>query len=215
MIRKLALLAASTIALGGAAAALAAPPADAWEIGPVIKGRNYSVGMPLRAEAGPQGATFAIPGPTAAQGHVHYVTLPVRSLEGARRITLRYRIDAPRGTRFLQQENPDAGPATLSLYFQRRGDSWSARHPDYRWYSPAGREMRLSPGVHEVSIPLDAGADWVSMMGPNSRANPRGFAEALAGAHRVGFTFGGNSGRGHGVYATRPARFTVLDFRID
>lgn len=209
MKKLLAFAAGSLVAM--ASVAVAAPPADAWEIGPFIKGRNYSVGMPVRPADGRDGATFAIPGPTAAQGHVHYVTLPVRSLEGARRITLRYRIDAPRGTQFVQQEAPQAAPGTLSLYFQRRGDSWSARHPDYRWYSP--RDVPLTPGVHEVSVGLDE--DWIAMMGPTAHQNRAGFARALAGAHRVGFTFGGSNGRGHGVYATRPARFTVLDFRID
>ncbi|GMM92671.1 hypothetical protein [Qipengyuania sp. MTN3-11] len=204
-------LAGSAISPGAAEA----PPASAWEIGPFIDGRNYSVGMPVRPADTREGASFVIPGPTAADGHVHYVTTPVRSLAGAKRITLRYRIDAPRGTRFVQQENPGAGPATLSLYFQRRGDSWRARHPDYRWYSPVARQVPLSPGVHEVSIPLAEDERWIAMMGSDSATNPRGFAAAIEDAHRVGFTFGGSSGRGHGVYATNPARFTVLDFRIE
>ena len=208
--------AAALLAAVTAAPSLAqAPPAQAWEIGPIIDGRNYSVNMPLRPEESRDGASFLIPGPTKADGHVHYVTLPVRSLAGARSITLRYRIDAPRGTRFVQQENPGAGPATLSLYFQRRGDSWRTRHEDYRWYAPPGRDVPLSPGVHEVTIPLDARANWIAMMGGTSGSNPEGFGAAVENAHRVGFTFGGTSGRGHGVYATQPARFTVLDFRID
>lgn len=203
----------------GAAAALSvpataeAPPADAWQIGPIIDGRNYSVGMPLRPYEGRDGVSFRIPGPTREDGHVHYVTLPVRSLEGARRITLRYRIDAPRGTRFIQQEDPAAGPATLSLYFQRAGDSWRMRHPDYRWYSPTDREMPLSVGVHEVSIGLDE--NWVAMTGPPAHQNREGFLRAVRDAHRVGFTFGGPGGRGHGVYASAPATFTVLDFEIE
>lgn len=216
MMRRLKPIFATTLAiLAVSPAAADAPPASVWEIGPFIDGRNYSVGMPVRPAETSEGASFVIPGPSARDGHVHYVTMPVRSLAGARRITLRYRIDAPQGTRFLQQEDPGAGPATLSLYFQRRGDSWRARHPDYRWYSPMGRDVPLSPGVHEVSIPLDPDQKWVAMMGGNSSGNPRGFAAALSEAHRVGFTFGGNSGRGHGVYATRPARFTVLDFEIE
>ena len=209
---KTALAAGAAVALSVPAGA-EAPPAGAWQIGPIIDGRNYSVNMPLRPYEGRDGASFTIPGPTKRDGHVHYVTLPVRSLEGARRITLRYRIDAPRGTRFIQQENPSAGPATLSLYFQRAGDSWRIRHPDYRWYSPNAREMPLSPGVHEVSIGLDE--DWIAMTGPSAHQNREGFRRAVNDAHRVGFTFGGNSGRGHGVYATAPATFTVLDFEIE
>ena len=209
------IFAAAVSILAASPAAADAPPASAWEIGPFIDGRTYSVGMPIRPTETRDGASFVIPGPSARDGHVHYVTMPVRNLAGARRITLRYRIDAPQGTRFLQQEDPGAGPATLSLYFQRRGDSWRARHPDYRWYAPAGRDVPLSPGVHEVSIPLDSAAKWVAMMGGDSSSNPRGFAAALSDAHRVGFTFGGDGGRGHGVYATRSARFTVLDFEIE
>ena len=198
MKKRLALALCASAAL--AVPAIATPPADAWQIGPIIDGRNYSVGMPLTPAEGRDGATFPIPGPTRADGHVHYVTLPVRDLIGAERITLRYRIDAPRGTRFLQQEAPGAAPATLSLFIQRRGDSWRKRHPFHRWYSPNGRTVTLAPGVHEVSIGLDE--NWISMMGSDVNRNPREFAQALANAGRVGFTFGGSSGRGHGVFAT-------------
>lgn len=190
----------------------AGPPAEMWEIGPIIRGKNYSYRMPLRPEDTRAGASFAIPGPTAADGHVHYLTIPARPLEGARAITLRYRIDAAPGTRFVAQESPHL-PATLSLYFQRAGDGWTARQPDWRWYAPTNRTMPLRPGTHTVRIALDE--DWIAMTGPGAHANPRGFAEALANTARVGFTFGSEGGRGHGVYATAPARFTILDFRVE
>lgn len=211
MHRRFLVAAAASLAIAGAAIA-AGPPASAWEIGPIIRGKNYSVGMPLRPEARRDGASFAIPGPTKAQGHVHYLTIPTRSLAGASRITLRYRIDAAPGTRFVPQEAPQL-PATLSLYFQRAGDGWTMRFPDWRWYSPANRTVELRPGTHTVSIGLDE--DWVAMTGPDAHANPSGFRAALADTARVGFVFGSESGRGHGVYATAPARFTILDFRVE
>lgn len=205
-------LSATAAALLASVALAAAPPAGAWEIGPIIRGKNYSVNMPLRASDTRAGPSFAIPGPNAADGHVHYVTVPTRPLEGARRITLTYRIDAAPGTRFVAQESPQL-PATLSLYFQRAGDGWTTRQPDWRWYAPTNRTMPLRPGKHTVSIGLDE--DWIAMTGPAAHANPRGFAAALADTQRVGFTFGSESGRGHGVYATAPARFTILDFRVE
>lgn len=195
-----------------AASAVAAPPAGLWEIGPIIRGKNYSYRMPLRPEPTRAGASFEIPGPTAADGHVHYVTVPTRPLAGARRIVLRYRIDAAPGTRFVPQESPHA-PATLSLYFQRAGDSWTMRQPDWRWYAPANRTVPLRPGTHTIAIALDE--DWVAMTGPGAHANRQGFREALEQTARVGFTFGAEGGRGHGVYATAPARFTILDFRVE
>lgn len=194
----------SPVALAGG------PSAQEWSIGPIIKGRNYSVGMPLTMFETRAGPAFDFPYPTAAQGHVHYVTTPARSLDGASRITVRYRIDARPGTRFYQQENPSA-PGMLSLYFQRVGDRWTTRTPHYRWYAPSN--LPLSPGTHTVSISLDQ--SWTSMMGRSSHDLPRDFEMALRDADRIGFTFGGNHGLGHGVFATGPARFTLLDFRVD
>lgn len=205
-------LAATAAALLATAAFGAGPAAEEWEIGPIIRGKNYSYRMPLRPEATRAGPSFEVPGPSKADGHVHYLTVPTRPLEGARRITLTYRIDAPPGTRFIAQESPQF-PATLSLYFQRAGDSWTTRQPDWRWYAPTNRTMPLRPGKHTVSIGLDE--DWIAMTGPSAHSNPRGFAAALAQTKRVGFTFGSEGGRGHGVYATAPARFTILDFRVE
>ena len=37
---------------------------------------------------------------------------------------------------------------------------------------------------------------------------------APADPDRLGLVFGSSEGRGHGVFATRPARFTLLSFRI-
>ena len=191
----------------------AAPDARLWEIGPFIRGQNKSVGMPVTMAQSHDGAYFDFPYPSARAGHVHYVTVPVRSLEGAKRITLRYRIDADRRTRFVPQDSPKQ-TATLSLYFQQRGDRWTAKYPTHRWYSPGNRVVSLEPGVHELSISLDE--NWIGVTGGNTaHNNPRAFARAIANAHRVGFVFGSNGGRGHGVYSTAPARFTMLDFEIE
>lgn len=207
----MALAAATLLAMAGSAFA-AGPAAGQWEIGPVIRGKNYSYRMPLRPEARRDGPSFAIPGPSAADGHVHYLTVPTGPLAGARRITLTYRIDAAPGTRFVPQETPDQA-ATLSLYFQRAGDGWTMRQPDWRWYAPHARTVPLRPGTHRVSIALDE--NWVAMSGSDAQSNPRGFAAALADTARVGFVLGSSSGRGHGVFATAPARFTILDFRVE
>lgn len=210
----LALGATATAALAPTSLAVAqAPAAEAWQVGPTIRGRNYSVGVQPFLDQGRDGPSFAFPGPTRAQGHVHAITMPVGSLEGARRITLRYRIDAAPGTRFYGQEN--GGPGWLSLFIQRRGDNWTAKGPyqTYRWYSPDDRIATLAPGTHTVSIGLEE--NWSAVVAWKRAANPAAFDAALADAGRVGFVFGSSSGLGHGVYATGPARFTILDFRIE
>ena len=196
-------------ALPTAVAAL--PPAAAWEIGPWVRGRNYSVGMPAQPDAAPGGGlTFAFP---HGGGEIDALTTAVGPLAGAREITFRYRIDAPRGTRFVAAENPGE-TATVSLYFQQRGDTWSGRgrYGSYRWYSPGHAVIPLAPGVRTVTVRLDD--TWTNVNGiPNSQ-QPRGYAGALEDTARIGLAFGTTTARSHGVYTTGPARFTLLGFDV-
>ncbi|MFB0614142.1 hypothetical protein [Aurantiacibacter poecillastricola] len=200
-------------ALGYAAPSLAASYAREWEIGPVIRGRNYSVNMPPHPDTAAEGWFFDFPGPRRQDGHVHYVTRRTGPLDRARGLRLRYRIDARPGTRFVPQERPDA-PPLLSLYIQRAGDDWRARGDTrfHRWYSPDSRVIELTPGTHELVIWFDE--NWISVMGSDRDRSPREFAATLANAARIGMTFGTHGGRGHGIFATQPARFTLLDFSV-
>ncbi len=193
----------------------ATPPAEAWQIGPIIKGRNYSVGMPLNPAPARQGFSIDLPNPTVDAGHVHYVTYRHGPLDGKSRIVMRYRVDAARkGTRFVPQEHPHM-PAIISLYFQRFGDSWTAKrgYQYYRWYAPAATAREVATGEYEIDVRLD-NPDWISVMSGSSGQNPEAFSDALSDADRVGFVMGSHSARGHGVYATGPARLTVLSFRV-
>jgi len=208
---SLGLLASATAAW---AQDLATAPAEAWVIGPIIRGKNYSVGMPLRPDRARRGWSFEFPYPDVQAGHVHYVTLDAGSLAGKSRIVMRYRIDASRGTRFVARENPEL-PATVSLFFQRQGDSWSGRrHPYHRWWSPTATMDQLAPGEHHMTVSLND-PSWTSVNGPLASSSPRAFRDALVEADRIGLVFGSAAGRGHGVYATRPARFTLLSYRVE
>ncbi|MFC4296214.1 hypothetical protein ACFO0A_14250 [Novosphingobium tardum] len=212
--RKIQVIVGAALAvLGGAAASaedIARQPAQAWEIGPVIRGQNYSVNMPPSPTPAARGWSFEFPG----SGHVDYVTYRTGPLEGASRIVVRYRVDAAPGTGFVAQDNPEA-PATVSLYFQRGGDNWSGKRgfEHFRWYAPASAIRTLSPGVQEISVSLsDPG--WTSVQGAPAGSNPDAFAAALAETDQVGVVFGSSARRGHGVFTTAPARFTLLSFDI-
>ena len=197
-----------------AASPTTAPGASAWEIGPVIRGRNYSQGMPPRPIPAPRGWYFDFPVGSAAAGHVHYVTFRPGPMSAKSRIVVRYRIDARHDTRFVAQENP-AAAATVSVSFQRRGDNWGAkgRYQFYRWYAPVRTVREIAPGEQEISIALDD-PEWVSVQGHLAGSVPGEMAAALRDVERIGLVFGSLDGRGHGVFATQPARFTLLDFRI-
>lgn len=198
-----------------ATGATATPPAAGWEIGPVIHGENYSEGMPLRPKPTKNGWAFDFPYSTKAAGHVHYVTFDPGSLAEASHIKVRYRVDALPGTRFVPQEHPHL-QGTVSLFFQRRGDNWSAkgRYAIFRWYAPIHTVQEITPGVHEMTVEFDDPL-WGSVVGGmKSGGKPRPFRVALANASSVGLVFGSTAARGHGVYATAPARFELLDFDI-
>lgn len=206
MFAPLALIAAAASAVAYAAA----PPANAWQIGPVIRGKNYSVGIGGTLRESRDGPAFDFP--TQGRGHIHYVTLSTGPLQGASEVVVRYRIDANRGTGFVAQE--DGSPGRLGLVIHRAGDTWTAkgRYEAYRFYTPT--VLDLSPGVHTFRARFDD-PRWAGVLRSTSGNNPAGFAGALADTQSISLTFGGSSGRGHGVFATRPARFTILDFRID
>jgi hypothetical protein len=208
-------LGATVTSLGGMPLAKAsAQPAQSWEIGPIIRGRNYSVNMPLNPTPAGRGWSFDFPYPHAGVGHVHYVTTRTGPLLHKSRIIVRYRIDAAPGVRFVPKDRPKA-VAQLSLYIQRRGDNWSARRQfeHYRWYATPANRVPLAPGEHEIALELDP-ANWKSLKMATGDEVPEQFHSTLADADRVGLLFGYNGGPGHGVFATGPARFRLLSFRI-
>lgn len=190
-------------------------PAEDWELGPFINGKNRTKGMPLHPTQSGRTWYFDFPNPDAMAGHVHYITYPSSALSGARRIVMRYRIDAARGTRFVPVEAPDAA-ATLSLYFQRSGIKWSGKgeHAYDRWWSSDATMKQIRAGEYEIVANLDD-PNWISVWGQPAGAHPGEFQDALRNVSRVGFVMGYAGGRGHGVYATGPARFTMLDFRVE
>lgn len=206
-----------TLALGACAAAIpvglvAAPATGQWEIGPNVRGRNYSVGMPAQPSQGP-GGSVAFDFPVQGRGQVDALTTRVGPLADARSITLRYRITAAPGTRFIADEAP-AETATISLYFQRAGDNWSGRghYQSYRWYSPAHAVVPLTPGEHTVAVRFDE--RWTDVHGAASSDLAEPFQDALNHTEMLGIAFGSSSLRSHGVYATGPARFTLIDLDI-
>jgi hypothetical protein len=199
------------LAVTASVAMAATPPASSWEIGPNIRGKNYSVGMPRQPDAVRDGGvSFEFPGP---DGEVDALTTSVGSLWGVSEITVRYRIDAARGTRFVSAETPDQA-AAVSFYFQRGGDTWSARgrYASYRWYVPGHAVIPLTPGERTVTVRLDE--PWTNVNGIPNTQDPRGFQSALENSAQLGIAFGTASARSHGVYATGPARFTLLSLEM-
>jgi hypothetical protein len=183
--------------------------ANNWEIGPIIDGKNYSIGMPLRPTQTADGWSFDFP---LSPGSVHYVTYRFGSLAGKTHIKMKYRIEMDSGVQLRPvccAQLPSVGP---TLYFQRKGDDWGTEN--YRWWDTPDATYPMKAGEFEIDIPLDT--RWTSVQPGVTAANsPQDFAAAIQNAERVGFTFGGGDGYGHGVYADGFARFVLLSFTVE
>jgi hypothetical protein len=186
-----------------------------WSIGPDVRGVNYSVGMLLKpTPVRPRGWSFVFPYPDREAGHVHAVTYNSGPLINASKIVMRYRIDSAPAAQFVPQEGTGER-ATVSLYFQRRGDNWSGRRrfEFYRWYVPAASVRELARGEYSITVNL-ADPGWTSVMGRPAANHMAAFRDALAETSQIGIAFGSPNRRAHGVYSTGPARFTLIEFRI-
>ena len=151
------------------------PPAasnpQAWTIGPIVRGRNYSKGVPLHPTARRGGGwQIDIPG---APGSVHAATFRHGPLAGKRRIVMRYRIEAARGARLLASSD-GRSPSMITLYFQRRGDNWSGRgrFETYRWYATFATRTPIVPGDHVMVAPLDG--PWTAIETSKALTSPGG-----------------------------------------
>jgi hypothetical protein len=219
MMFRMAMAVAPLVAAGAVIAApasaqtvSAASDAGQWVIGPLIGRRNYSVGMPLHPTPR-RGGGFEIELPQAP-GSVHYVTFRHGSLAGKRRIRMRYRVEAERGTRIVASSDGKSGPL-ITPYFQRFGDNWRAkgRFETYRWYATFSTKA-LAPGEYEIIAPL--AGKWTAVETSNSHTAPEAFRDAAANADQVGFVLGGGNGFGHGVHlASGRARLIVTEFRVE
>lgn len=217
LVRTAILVALACLTACGNEAEASADPAgasnpQAWTIGPIIRGRNYSVNAPLHPTPR-RGGGWHIDLPKAP-GSVHYVTFRHGPLAGKRRIVMRYRIEAARGARLLASSDMRS-PGMITLYFQRRGDNWSGRgrFETYRWYATFATQTPTGPGDYVIVAPLDG--PWTAVETSRAPTSPAAFRQAVADADQVGFVMGGGDGFGHGVSATGPARLIVTDFRVE
>lgn len=164
-----------------------------WYIGPRINGKNASKCMPLYPDNDEGIWGFHLSRPTQ---EVDYITRACPSLDKVVAIAMSCEVEGE----FIQAENP-ASPPSVSLVIQRRGDDWSGK--PYRWYFP--QALPLTPGIHSAIIRLDD-PQWVSVLGGGD------MHDTLRDPARIGLTFGGDHGLGHGVRANTTARFKLTSF---
>lgn len=165
----------------------------------------YSPGMPKTPKKTGSGWYFDFP--TDPKRHVHYVQwFKPPPLPLGRTLYAKFAVT---GSGFIAQQYP-ANPASVTLLIQRKGDNGSAegKYESYRMYS--NTMQVLAAGTFELEILLDSSA-WGGVYGGH---DPAQFAATLQNVGSIGLVFGSAGGRGHGVYATQPSRFTLTEFGV-
>ena len=176
-----------------------------WTIGPVINGVNSSHNVPLHPTAEAGGWVFNFP--VGVDG-VHYVTTNYAgSIGHFSNLHIKYSITG--GGKFVA--NDGCSPSLIRPYFQEAGDDWSGAgvFEGYRWWGN-GKATQLADGTFTIDISLTDVTQWGDVF---AHQDPSWFNMAKGNVGNIGFTFGACSG-GHGVYATSPTQFHLLEFSL-
>lgn len=167
MLSALLLLIAGLSTATGTASAQT-PAAEAWEIGPIIRGRNRSIGMPLNPEPAGRGIAFDFPYPTAGAGRPLCDLSPWTADQQA---SGRHALPDRRGARREVRSSGKPGShGDLVAVLPAGGDTWNGRGPyaHYRWWS--GVQVPVTPGVHQLAVDLDD--EWISVWAGSNRQTP-------------------------------------------
>ena len=152
---------------------------------------------------------FTFPGPSGVAGY--FYTKPPATIAWGQTVTLVYSIVGST-PEWGVSDAADVPPATMHLLLWRRGDDLSCNGvmASYRFWAPSGVTLKLGDNQTLSSV-LDPSA-WTNCYGEHDTS---GFAGALENAMGIGFTFGGQSFFGHGVYLSRGgATFKVNSFTV-
>jgi hypothetical protein len=170
----------------------------AWIIGPIIKGRSYSPGMPLHPTQESDGWSFVF-------GEPHYVTTRRGGPLTGQALRMRFTLS---GGSLRATEGYVS--ARVRLYLERRGNDW--RSEFYRWWSVPFVE--LVEGTHELVVPLTPD-QWLSVYGKrgDDPAAAGQFAATLSDVAAYGMTFGGMFA-GHGVLGDGTVRFVLHEYGV-
>lgn len=181
--------------------------ANEWQIGPIIDGKNYSHNVPPHPMQA--GNSWSIEFPNS--DGVHYVTADTGPLTLNNTIILAYRVEADPGAQFVASSAPTTPAMGPTLYFERCNDDWSGtgQYETYRWWATFATPFPMVPGTFQVSVPMNG--KWTAVMSSNAQDQSAAFQAALANACRIGFTFGGGTGYGHGAFVTGGHGRVIVD----
>lgn len=182
-------------------------PKSGWIIGPIVNGKNYSVGMPKTPTMRGRGWSFEFPD---SDGSVHaVVNFSPPSLKGKKQIQMQYRVT---GSGFTPSQNRSER-ARVGISFQREGDNWSGKngYESYRWYAKV--RPVLEEGIAAIIVDLDPWV-WSNVKGKTGDTDLEAFHKAIDNMGNISVVFGGDRDAAHGVFSSKPAVFEMLSFLV-
>ena len=169
-----------------------------WYFGPIIKGKNWSKGMPKRPDFTPDPSRILeFEMPVGIGAEVDYLVGDPITLTGKDKLLFAFDYQGPEP---YPVEGPSA-PATATICLMRRGDNWSAKgkYEHYRWYQPTPL-LRIKEGKWAVELSLTEG-EWTNVFGRKAKDYPEQFDACLKNLGNIAICFGTRRARGHGVRA--------------
>jgi hypothetical protein len=144
------------------------------------------------------------------QDGLHYVVQGAQGNPTGKTITIKFELV---GTAELLASDPgETCPCSLSLYLQQQGDTLSAADEFKRWWS---HKIPLN-AQGEASVVVSP-ENWTQVFGKRGSDFPQQFQAAMSNLANVGFTFGGTSFAGHGIYlrqGTGSVRFVLKEYSV-
>lgn len=109
-------------------------------------------------------------------------------------------------------DKTDTLPPKVTLFLWENGDTGSGQGVYETYREWCGRAVITNPGTYTVSCVLNAG-NWTGVFGQTPSA--AAFQQLLNNLYAVGFTFGGASYAGHGLYsATGSFAFKLISYTV-
>lgn len=177
-----------------------APPLPS-DSGPTLTGWTQLYG------SGASGASFTFP---ASPGSVQYVVEPPPKVQLGQTITMVFNIGGS-GTWGITDKT-DGPPPTIHLLLWEKGDDGTGQGVYETYREWCGRTVITMPGQYTVSCVVSP-SNFTGVFGKTPSA--AAFQQLLNNLYAVGFTFGGSSFAGHGLYSASGAlAFQLISYSV-
>jgi hypothetical protein len=167
----------------------------------------YSPGMPPSLSQNADGSYYV---DLPHQDGLHYVVQGAQGNPTGKTITIRFELV---GTAELLASDPgETCPCSVSLYLQQQGDTLRAADEFKRWWS-----HKIPLNAQGEALVVVSAENFTQVFGKRGSDFPQQFQAAMSNLANVGFTFGGTSFAGHGIYVkqgTGSVRFVLKEYSI-